>query len=343
MKSNIDFVLTWVDGNDPSWLDLKRKFEKSDTIKLSRDPDTHADCRFRDYDTLKYWFRSVERFAPWVNRIFFVTCGQKPEWLDESNPKLRIVNHDEFIPSDYLPTFNSNVIELNLHRIADLSVQFVLFNDDMFLLRPVNPDFYFKNGNPVLVCDIRACRFSTYGWVGRMIANNDGLLKQSINVRVRQLVIKNIWKYVDISKLGLSAVSNLLSLAVNRTVFSGTFGHVPYSHLKSTFVEIWHSAPNIMDEISHNKFREDNDVNHWLACAWNMVSGRFSPAHTKKRGKSLLLLDNNLSRVCSMIRNQSFPQICINESRENVNMDYCLEEIRKAFEALLPDKSSFEK
>ena len=31
--------------------------------------------RYRDWDLLRYWFRGVERFAPWVRRIHFVTWG----------------------------------------------------------------------------------------------------------------------------------------------------------------------------------------------------------------------------------------------------------------------------
>ena len=92
--------------------------------------------------------------------MFFVTCGQKPDWLDETNPKLRLINHAAYIPSEYFPTFHSDTIELNLHRIPDLSERFVLFNDDMFLLRPSTPDQFFR-GETVLLDDSnleRTCR-----------------------------------------------------------------------------------------------------------------------------------------------------------------------------------------
>ena len=55
-------------------------------------------ARFRDYGVLKYWFRGVEKFAPWVRRIHFVTGGQKPEWLDTDNPRIHLVDHKDFIP-----------------------------------------------------------------------------------------------------------------------------------------------------------------------------------------------------------------------------------------------------
>ena len=52
----IDFVVTWVDGNDPVWQAEKAKYS----------PDKNADnrnVRFRDWDNMQYWFRAVEKFA----------------------------------------------------------------------------------------------------------------------------------------------------------------------------------------------------------------------------------------------------------------------------------------
>ena len=338
----IDFVLPWVDGSDKEWLALKSKYEASGNETLSSDPEANGDNRYRDYGLLRYWFRGVERFAPWVNRVFFVTCGQKPDWLDESNPKLRLVNHREYIPSDYLPTFHSNTIELNLHRITDLSEQFVLFNDDMFLLRPVKPDFFFRKGMPVLSCDIGIPRWLSRSNIGRIVINNCGILKQ--NMDVEQQVWKHIRKYANIRALGFArAAKNLASIAVNRTIIPGTFGHLPLPHLKSTFDEIWDKAPLVMDRTSRHRFRNDDCVNHWLACAWNMISGRFYPANEKDRGLFLSIAPDDLPQICNTIRQQSFPQLCLSDRENILNLNQCFSEISGAFNQLLPDKSSFEK
>jgi hypothetical protein len=137
---DIDFVLPWVDGNDPDWQqEFLRYFPESQ----------YRPERFRDWGTLRYWFRAIEKFAPWVHRIYFVTNGQKPDWLRTDHPKIRWVKHQDYIPECYLPTFCSNVIELNYHRIPGLSEHFVLFNDDMFLNAPITPEYYFKKGLPV--------------------------------------------------------------------------------------------------------------------------------------------------------------------------------------------------
>ncbi len=338
----IDFVLPWVDGSDKEWLDLKRKYELPGDEAMIADPSANGESRYRDYGMLRYWFRAVERFAPWVDRVFFVTCGQKPDWLDESNPKLRLVNHKDYIPSEYLPTFQSNTIELNLHRIPDLSEHFVLFNDDMFLLRPVRPEFFFKKGLPVIPCDLGIPRWLTCSNIGRTIINNCGILKQ--NLDVERLVWKHIWKYVNIRRLGFGrAAKNLASIAVNRTVIPGTFGHLPQPHLKSTFDEIWSKAPHIMDRTSRHRFRSDDCVNQWLASAWDMISGRFYPANEKRRGAVFLINADTLPRICDAIKRQSFPQLCWNDKECTPELEQCFHELEKAFDKILPEKSSFEK
>ena len=117
-QEKIDFVIIWVDGNDPEWQKEKMKYDNS--ININNDS---REIRYRDWDNLQYWFRGVEKFAPWVNKIHFVTCGQVPKWLNTNNPKINLVNHSDYIPEKYLPTFNSNAIEINLHRIEELSVE----------------------------------------------------------------------------------------------------------------------------------------------------------------------------------------------------------------------------
>ena len=337
----IDFVLPWVDGSDEAWRALKRKYEGSEA-HISSDPEANAGCRYQDYGLLKYWFRAIERFAPWVNRVYFVTCGQKLSWLNESNPKLRLVNHDEYIPADYLPTFQSNTIELNLHRIADLSERFVLFNDDVFLLRPVKPEYFFKNGHPVICCYLGIPRWRGASYTSRVILNNSWILKSSLNVE--RLVWKNIWKYTDFRTLGFArAVKNLLSFAINRTLITGTFGHLAQPHLKSTLEDIWRIQPKIMERTSQSRFRTDNCVNQWLISAWDMVSGRFYPANEKHRGEFVTFDMDNIDDICDLIRKQSYPQLCLHEKGNCQNFELCVKKVAAAFCELLPEKSSFEK
>ena len=49
----IDFVITWVDGNDPDW--QKQKMEYSMQPDLSQKQDDRKE-RYRDWDLLRYCF-----------------------------------------------------------------------------------------------------------------------------------------------------------------------------------------------------------------------------------------------------------------------------------------------
>ncbi|MBO7683881.1 MAG: Stealth CR1 domain-containing protein [Kiritimatiellae bacterium] len=339
-SQNIDFVIPWVDGSDPAWLAEKRKWEGAGAAQAGG--EANADCRYRDCGLLRYWFRAVEKFAPWVGRVFFVTCGQRPEWLDESNPRLRLVSHADYIPHEYLPTFHSDTIELNLHRIPDLSERFVLFNDDTFLLRPAAPGFFFRDGLPVVPCDLGVPRWIGCSNISRVVVNNAGVLKQGLDVE--RLVWRNIWKFADVRALGfVRAAKNVASFAVNRTWIPGTFGHLPMPHLKSTFEEVWRSQPKAMERTSRSRFRIDDGVNHWLAAAWNVASGRFAPANEKRRGEFAALDERSLAGVCGTVRGRSCPQLCLNDRGGDVTTERCYAEIAAAFGDILPEKSSFER
>ena len=139
---DIDFVVLWVDGNDPEWQKEKAKYQGKSLN------DSNSSNRYRDWGLMPYWFRAVEKFAPWVRKIHFVTCGHLPDFLNTASPKLNIVKHSDFIPEEYLPTFSSHAIEMNIHRIPGLSEHFVYFNDDTFLLRPLSETAFFKDGLP---------------------------------------------------------------------------------------------------------------------------------------------------------------------------------------------------
>lgn len=135
---DIDFVIPWVDGGDSRWVAARNLYSDKPV----------SEAQYRDWNILRYWFRAVERFAPWVRTIHFVTFDQVPEWLNTDHEKIHLVDHKDYIPEAYLPTFSSHVIELNFHRIEGLAEHFVYFNDDMFLGAPVEETDFFVDGKP---------------------------------------------------------------------------------------------------------------------------------------------------------------------------------------------------
>ncbi|MTK01691.1 stealth family protein [Micromonospora sp. CP22] len=138
----IDAVYTWVDGSDPEWLERKRAAMGAPGGEL------HAiaanSSRYQNRDELRYSMRSLHSFAPWLRKIFLVTDGQLPSWLDPSHPMITVVSHAElFADLGGLSSFNSHAIESRLHRIEGLAEHFLYLNDDVFLGRPLLPTHFF--------------------------------------------------------------------------------------------------------------------------------------------------------------------------------------------------------
>lgn len=327
----IDFVIPWVDGNDVEWKKDKEKYSEK---KLNTSNNIN---RYRDWDNLRYWFRGVEKFAPWVNKIHFVTYGHLPNWLNTENEKLHIVKHSDFIPKKYLPTFSANPIELNLHRIDGLSEQFVYFNDDIFLCRSVRDTDFFKNGLPrdTAVADI----FYPHGdkiWQN-MLLNDVDLINK--NFEKKKVLVKNLNKWINL-KYGKYLIKNLLLLNWNK--FSSIQDrHLISNMLKSTYEEIWNVESKLLDKVCCNKFRTSEDVTQYIIKWWQMCKGKFIPRAPYK-GK-VFSISNNNEEIIESIEKSKYTFVVLNDNNVDVDFEKAKNEIINAFEKILPDKSSFEK
>lgn len=332
---DIDFVILWVDGSDPQWLAEKHKYLPP------AEADSDSANRYRDWGLLPYWFRAVEKFAPWVRKIHFVTWGHVPAFLNLDAPKLHVVRHDEFIPKEYLPTFSSHTIEINIHRIPGLSEHFVYFNDDMFLLRPMEPEDFFRDGLPCTYG--REVPWTFNGNVGiweHAVANDLGVInkhfskKEAIRHHGEKFYSKHYrWK------------DNLRTLMLNKLFpdyFTGFKNlHAPAAYLKKTFQQVWEAEPELLDSTCRDRFRTASNVNQWVCLWWQVASGNFSPYVVDNLVDSVR--DSTINVLCDCIARQNHAMICVNDPEENVDFETLAIKLRQAFDTLLLEKSSFEK
>lgn len=337
---NIDFVLTWVDCADPAWQKEKAKYQ-------GKTVSADEQMRYRDWDTLRYWFRAVEKNAPWVNRIFFVTCGQIPEWLNTDNPKIKLVNHADYIPAKYLPTFSSVTIDLNFHRIPELSEHFVRFDDDMFLTAPTEPKDFFLKGLPraLGITDI-SCIQGAYK-DGEHVPIDNMFFTTATDVAVinrnfdkKKVLFSHPGKWFS-PKYGVRGVKNLLLLPF-RYFSSFELYHIPYPYLKSVVAEVWEKEGEVLDLASLHRFRKNTDVNHWLFYYWQLAEGKFMPQDPKV-GKVFSISNYAKQDIIQAIQNGTYKMICINDNYAGNEFEAMKEAINNAFETAFPQKSQFEK
>lgn len=140
----IDIVYLWVDGNDPVHME-----ERTKQLKMwkSRDRTAVANYRWHDNGELHQSILSARKYAPWIRKIFIVvSLAQRPKFSQEfceEKPPITFIDDCHLLPFTALPTFNSQALEANLHKIPDLSEQFLYANDDESFGAPVEPfDFF---------------------------------------------------------------------------------------------------------------------------------------------------------------------------------------------------------
>ncbi|MFA5649007.1 MAG: Stealth CR1 domain-containing protein [Bacteroidales bacterium] len=152
----IDVVITWVDGGDSKFSE-KLEYHLNGKSRSVVPGANHT--RFASVNEITYCVLSILTFAPFVRKIFIVTDNQNPKIFDvvkkffpERLKSISIVDHTEIFNGyeEFLPTFNSRSIETMIWRIKGLSNNFVYFNDDNFLVRPIEPNDWFINSKPVL-------------------------------------------------------------------------------------------------------------------------------------------------------------------------------------------------
>lgn len=203
-KIDIDLVYLWVDGSDPKW-QAKRNAAIGNT-----DENSSINCkgRYANSDELKYSLRSVEKFMPWIRKIFIVTDEQTPNWLDTTNSKIKIIDHKDIMPQESLPCFNPTLIEHFLYKIHDLSEHFLFANDDMFINKSTLPNTFFANdGFPVIRLKRKPFRRLEWFWrervrkkrlpqYSRAVANATELVEKKYGIYYNALPHHNIDAYL---------------------------------------------------------------------------------------------------------------------------------------------------
>ena len=226
----VDVVYTWVDDEDPAWLERKHH-ALEDAVGHELNFAATAEGRFKNRDELKYSLRSIWQFAPWVNHVYIVTDDQTPAWLDTSHPKIDVVSHrDIFDPSDALPVFNSHAIESQLHHIDGLSEHYLYMNDDFLFGRPVRPHVFFHSNG-----------------VAKFFKSNAQipLGDPSVDDAPVDAAAKN--------------VRALLRDTFGRTV-SQKFKHTPQPQQRSVLYEMEERYPEAFHRTARSRFRQHSDV-----------------------------------------------------------------------------------
>ncbi len=310
---DIDIVYLWVDGSDAEWLARKNQFlganahSNNEAISVARNADN---------DELKYSLRSVEKFAPWIRKIFIVTDEQTPGWLNTENVKIQIVDLRELLPVEALPCYNSVIIEHFIWKIPGLASHFLYANDDMFFNAPVIPGFFFSaEGFPV----VRLKRTFQGKWINftrNLLHIHTNIYRKTI-YRAALLVEKKSGKYIG-----------------------GMPHHNIDAYLKSDYREAAEKvfAKEIYATIHHH-IRTEKDIQRIIYLYYALSANKGKLRYVNRYESCRIRLHKpDFMRFINKYQPVLF---CLNDSHHATDDDR--KRVKPFLETLFPDKSVFEK
>ena len=331
----IDIVYLWVDDSDKKWRAQKDKWLKIIRGEKPVSADASTNARWRDNGEFLYSLRSVDKFAPWVNHIYIITgFGQIPKWLNTKHPKITIIPHEQIMPHDALPTFNSVAIEMCIPNIPGLSEHFLLMNDDMFFNCPLSPSFFYDaRGRARILYSTHPKHDKNIGtWMTQVDEYTQTLIlaAQSID----KIFGKQLYKYRPAHSID------------------------PY--IKSSWIEC-RNHPLLtghIDKQIRNKFRTNNELQRWLFNLYDLINDRAVFIHSRARKHSRHKISNFIYNTIFALWIKNSPVVCTDTSRAKTALMrapiFCINDAHNSDETILrdnakfmverfPDKSQFEK
>lgn len=309
----IDLVYLWVNGNDVEWQKQKKYWAEKCGLEINN-ADNQA-CRFIDNQELRYSLRSVQTYAPWINQIYIVTNGQVPEWLDTSHPKIKIITHEQIMPQDAVPTFNSEAIESCLANIPNLSEYFLYANDDYFIGQSIKPDYFFdENGTPKLY------------------------------------VAKQNWTEEQIQEMHFrNTITTSINLVNER--FGEDFSHFSINHnivplRKSMFLACAKEFESEFNRTAHCRFRTPNTVERIIVELYSIIMLKLKPItvniHAKNSLTPLAYIDlKETNDVLHRLYTNKPKLFCINDNEKT--LDANRKKLKYLLAALFPIRQAWEK
>ena len=292
----MDIVITYVNGLDPEW---QKDYEKHTNTPI-------LEKRFRDWGTLKYLMRGIEKNMPFIRKVHLVVASesQVPEWINRN--EVNIVLHKDIIPAEHLPTFNCNPIEMHLHRIKGLDEEYIYFNDDIFPLKPCKATDFFIDGRATL-----------------------GMSKHLLACNMFKKICRNS------NRIARKAIGLKPSVCFLRPQ------HICTPMLKSQCKEIYQKVETEIIS-SLTKTRSSNNLNQYMFLDYMYLRGMLINKRMSKKHFSLGVASED--KIRKYIVNPKHSLVCINDvqmSEESYNE--IRRTLLNTFEQVLPEKSKFER
>ena len=317
---SIDAVYTWHDGTDPARVE---KYQRAyhDTAERPSE-ESVSTARIVDNNELLYSLRSLEKFAPWIHRVYIIVDQQRPKWVNTDT--VNIVELTDILPdTSTYPVFNSNIIELCMHRIEGLSECFISFNDDFMLGNTTYPSDFFSYDTRPLIWYSNSNKKETIG-------KNNNSDRKTAEISTRDILYKKYGTYC-----------------------SHRIKHYPRAYTRKSMYSMWSDFPEDIAHTLQATFRNSTNIITYIFYAIYALATKQGVARQINGTSQFIdfikgrvhhvgasLGDHNYQKKVRRIKLLKPLTFCLNDSDSATDSDR--KELIHMLEEFYPEKSKFE-
>ncbi|KAG4096491.1 hypothetical protein H8356DRAFT_1682025 [Neocallimastix lanati (nom. inval.)] len=226
----ISIVYIWTNSSDPEYIKLRKEYSQE-----------KFNTSIKRYDELQYSLRSLNKYLPWhKGKIYIITPGQTPSWLDTSYKRIEIIHQNVILPLEAIPTFNIFVLEMYLDKIPGITERFLYLNNNHYFKNYTHPRLFFsKDFSP------------KYYLNGKINDSTEKAIEISQNK-----ILKNFKKYQASLYYTNGIVKEIFGNSINIRQIERT----PYAWYRDLFEPSRNVYKKYVDETIHHKFINTLDI-----------------------------------------------------------------------------------
>lgn len=262
-EEKIDFCIAYVNNQDEVWRETYIDYCKKHNLH-----ERIVDLLGSRYGGLTFIYDQIKlanKNMPWINKIYLLLSNKEQiiQALLPSN--VEIVLHEDFIPYQFLPTFNSTTIEMFLWNIPNISEKFIYANDDMLPTDKLEPKDFFEE-DKIKIKWREETFYQNSSMYAYQCKNNCVSICKKLGIKWNGNMLRPVHSFTPIIKSHAKESFKLLQdLIINHIkAFRTQYQHNQYIYPLYEYYKFGTLDSNI--DFCYTELNEDFDLNHQIVC-----------------------------------------------------------------------------
>lgn len=260
----IDLVIAYVNNKDKVWrnayIDYCEEHNCAEELKGI------FGARYGGVNFLNYHLKLANKNMPWINNIYLLLSNKEQVDHRKLPKNVKVIYHNQFIPKQYLPTFNSCTIEMFLWNIPILSEHFIYANDDMLPTKPMKPSDFFDFDSGQIKISWRVSEFKGGNTYTYQCNNNCVALFRELGAKYNGTMIRPVHSYTPMIKSHCRNAFELLQFDIFRNIGAFRTKRQFNQYIYPIYEYLKYGTLVSPIDFLYTELDKDFDLNHQICC-----------------------------------------------------------------------------